>query len=225
MTVDLARELAGARAAQEALVGSLGELAGGLTDDVVRRPSLLPEWSVGHVLTHLARNAESHARMLVAARLGQVGEQYPGGFAARAADIEAGSGRGASALVADVVASAAELADAWAAMSDEAWAGTGRTPERDVPVAELPFHRWREVEVHRADLGLGFSWHEWSDDYVEAELARTLPGAAERTPDGRPVELAADVDRRHVVAWLLGRAAPPAGMPQLTPWQANPRRT
>src|SRR5204862_5680301 len=34
----------------------------GLGDADVRRPSLLPGWSGGHVLTHLARNPASHAR-------------------------------------------------------------------------------------------------------------------------------------------------------------------
>ena len=157
-----------------------------------------------------------------AARLGQVGEQYPGGFEQRDADIEAGAGRPATELVADVVHSASELADAWAAMTPAAWAGTGRTPEREMAVADLPFRRWREVEVHRADLGLAFGWQDWSEQYVEAELARTLPATSGRTPDGRPVELPTDLDRRHALAWLLGRAEAPPGLPSLTPWQASP---
>ncbi|MDP9404828.1 MAG: maleylpyruvate isomerase N-terminal domain-containing protein, partial [Actinomycetota bacterium] len=32
----------------------------GLGDDAVAGPSALPGWSVGHVLGHLARNADSH---------------------------------------------------------------------------------------------------------------------------------------------------------------------
>jgi uncharacterized protein (TIGR03083 family) len=40
----------------------------GLTDAGARRPSLLPGWTVGHVLTHLARNGDSHVRMLDGAR-------------------------------------------------------------------------------------------------------------------------------------------------------------
>jgi maleylpyruvate isomerase len=37
----------------------LGLLASfdGLTDEVAAGPSLLPDWSVGHVLTHIARSA------------------------------------------------------------------------------------------------------------------------------------------------------------------------
>lgn len=33
----------------------------------MRGPSLLPGWSVGHVLTHVARNADSHIRRTDAA--------------------------------------------------------------------------------------------------------------------------------------------------------------
>jgi len=44
----------------------------GLTDADARGPSLLPGWSVGHVLTHLARNADSLVRMLKAAARGDV---------------------------------------------------------------------------------------------------------------------------------------------------------
>ena len=36
----------------------------GLTDDQAREPSLLPGWSRGHVLTHLARNADAMVNLL-----------------------------------------------------------------------------------------------------------------------------------------------------------------
>ena len=71
-------------------------------DDVVGAPSLLPGWTVGHVLTHLARNADSHVRRTRAAIDGVMVDQYPGGMAERAADIEAGAGRTAVAVRADV---------------------------------------------------------------------------------------------------------------------------
>src|SRR5258708_2431063 len=44
----------------------------GLTDDEARRPSLLPGWTVGHVLTHIARNADGLARMFTGAQRGEV---------------------------------------------------------------------------------------------------------------------------------------------------------
>ena len=54
----------------------------GLTDDDARRASRLPDWTVGHVLAHVARNADSHVRRAEAATRGEVVEQYPGGWRA-----------------------------------------------------------------------------------------------------------------------------------------------
>ena len=215
------------------LIGALSQLA----DDDAHRPSLLPGWTVGHVLTHLARNAESHVRMLDAAARGEVADQYPGGNAQRAADIAAGAGRPAADLVADVMATVHALEAAWRSTPAEVWsAGVGRMGGGLVPVAELPFLRWREVEIHHVDLGLGYGVADWPDAYVEAELARSLaslparlaPGAAvtlhatdtgetwtvpEGATDARPVT----GDRRLLLAWVVGRAEDP-GLPSLKPW-------
>lgn len=203
----------------DAVAGAVGahrrlfETLAGVDDDMARRPSLLPDWSVGHVLTHLARNADSHVRMLEAARQGQAVAQYPGGFDQRAADIEAGAGRSAVVLVEDVRSSAARLEQAWAAMTPEAWDGHGLRAGGEVwPCRQLPFHRWREVEVHHADLGLAFSFAEWSEGYASAELEASLPNLPDRL-DG--------AGRRRLAAWLLDRAADPGPL-VLGPWQSNP---
>jgi len=81
----------------------------GLTDGDARRPSLLPDWTIAHTLTHIARNADSHVLMLEAASGGEIGAQYPGGMEQRNADIEAGAGRSAAELVADVADSNSRL--------------------------------------------------------------------------------------------------------------------
>ncbi|MFD0327451.1 maleylpyruvate isomerase N-terminal domain-containing protein [Streptacidiphilus monticola] len=47
-----------------------------LTDSEVREPSLLPEWTRAHVLTHIARAADSRTRLLTAARTGAQLPQY-----------------------------------------------------------------------------------------------------------------------------------------------------
>jgi len=44
------RQVEGLAASHQLLLERLG----GLTDDMVARPSLLPEWTVGHVLAHIA---------------------------------------------------------------------------------------------------------------------------------------------------------------------------
>lgn len=215
----------------------LGVTISRLTDAEVRRPSLLPGWTVGHVLAHLARNADSHVRMLEAAAHREVADQYAGGNAQRAADIEAGSGRPAVELVADVLATTAHLEAVWDATPEEAWrGGHGRVVSGMWPLADLPFRRWREVEVHHADLGLRYGTPDWPDGYVEVELARSVAGLAARLPTGAAVTVRAvetgdtwvvpegaaapqpvTGERRMLLAWLLGRGGP-AGLPPLGPW-------
>ena len=200
---DLQRDIAGATAAHRRLEAALGEL----TADEARAPSLLPGWSIGHVLTHLARNADSHTQMLAAAARGDRAVQYPGGMAQRTADIEAGAGRPVDALVADVHETHAALEAAWAASTPAVWATEGETVTGPVVLTDLPFRRWREVCVHHADLGLAFTWADWPADYVRLELQRLTMLYTSRLPmglTGLPVAaLAVPPNRR--VAWLLGR--------------------
>ena len=145
-------DIAGATAAHARLLAAVE----GLTDGDVGRPSLLPGWTVGHVLSHLARNADSHARILTAAAAGDSVEQYAGGRPARETGIEVGARRPVVELVDDVRSSAAGLEGLWGTLADEAWDGHGFNADGERwPCAQLPFHRWREVEVHLVDLGIG----------------------------------------------------------------------
>jgi maleylpyruvate isomerase len=57
--------------------GLLNVTAAALTDDQAGEPSLLPGWSRGHVLTHLARNADGLHNLLIWARTGAETPQYP----------------------------------------------------------------------------------------------------------------------------------------------------
>ena len=47
------------------------------------KPSVLPGWSIAHVLVHLARNADSHRRRIEASARGDMVDQYVGGIAGR----------------------------------------------------------------------------------------------------------------------------------------------
>ena len=184
------------------------ETLDGLDDATARRPSRLPDWTVGHVVTHLARNADSHVRMLEGAMAGRVVDQYEGGLEGRAADIAAGAGRPAAELVADLGRAIVDLEATWRRVAPEVWAagharmGTGEL----CPCAELPSRRWREVEIHRADLGLGPEPADWPDAYVELELPRALAQLPGRL---------SPADRAVLLAWLVGRADAP---PELPPW-------
>jgi maleylpyruvate isomerase len=198
------RDVMGAVAAHAQLASELSTL----TDEQAAQPSLLPGWSVGHVLTHIARNADGFTLMVAAANRGEVGTQYPGGTAQRNADIEAGAGRGAAALVADVVAASARLEAAWAATTDASRQAEGLTAAGPVSISGLPFRRRRETLVHHADLGLAYSWRDWPDDYVRLELAQLTMLWASRKPMGLttlPAAAMALSDHERA-AWLLGRA-------------------
>ena len=202
-------DIVGATAAHARLLGHLA----GLDDAAVARPSLLPGWTVGHLLTHLARNADSHVKMLEGAAAGEEVAQYDGGVAAREAAIEEGAGRTPAELVDDVRAACDRLERLWATIPDHAWAGHGLSGGGRRPCALLPFHRWREVEVHQADLGLGPTWDDWSDGYVSRELPRALATIPDRLAD--------PAARRRLTAWLLDRADSPGEL-VLEGWNVHP---
>jgi len=197
-------EIAGAAAAHQRLLAH----ADTLVDVDVTAPSLLPRWTVGHVLTHIARNADSMVRAFAAAASGTTTDRYPGGREERTADIEAGAGRPLQDQVADVRDTIWKLEQSWARLPAEAWGLVGTTMGEPEALADLPFKRWREVEVHHADLGLaGFTYDDWSGDYVRRELRRAEMAWAARRPMGL-TELPATAQAlppNERLAWLMGR--------------------
>jgi maleylpyruvate isomerase len=198
----------GCRASHRGLLDTVS----GLDESDARAPSRLEGWSRGHVLTHLARNADSHTRMLGAALTGEAVEQYAGGRQERAGAIEEGAGRPVSELRADVERSTGELEAAWSAMTPSAWDGHGLTRERPWPCRTLPYFRWREVEIHRVDLGLGYKVTEWPDEYVRRELPLLLATVPDRVADA--------AERRRLLAWLAGRAPSPGPL-DLAAWESR----
>lgn len=177
-------------------------------DNWVQQDSLLPGWTRAHVLTHLARNAEGLARLLESASRGEVGEQYPGGVAARNAAIEAGSQRSIREIVDDLRATTWALEAAWVATTSEGWHGQGRLSSGAViSVREVPFRRWREVEVHHADLGDDFTFADWSPTYVRFDLDQQTMLWTSRQPMGLTAlpEAALRLEPHARLAWLLGR--------------------
>ena len=204
---DPAEAIAGCRAAHRRLFATIRSI----DEATVRRPSRLPGWTVGHLLTHLARNADSHVRLLLAAERGEAVEQYAGGVEARAAAIEAGSGRPRDALVTDVGQSAIDLEAVWETTSAVGWAGQGLARGNPWDCLDLPFLRWREVEVHHVDLGLGYEATDWPEDYVERELRIATANLQDRVAD--------PVQRRRLLAWLLDRGPQPAL--DLDGWQSG----
>ena len=183
-----------------------------LVDADVRRASALPDWTVGHVLAHVARNADSHVRRTEATARGEVVEQYPGGYEGRAAEIEATARRPASDLIDDVRTSGAAVLAAWRAVSDDAWDGmTNDVGGRARPLWQLVARRWQELEVHVVDLGIGVTYQDWPDDFV----AVWLPRLRQHFGDDAPA--ATGLTDREQLAWLYGRLARP-DLPVLPPW-------
>jgi maleylpyruvate isomerase len=172
------------------------EVVATLTDGDVGAPSRLPDWTVGHVLTHLARNADGNTGMVEAAARGEIGDLYPGGRQQRADDIEAGAHRPVAEMAADLTRAVASLEAAWSALPDDAWDRPGRaTAGHELTMGEWVFRRWREVEMHLVDLGTDrYRPSDWPAAYVDEELRRAV------TDFG---------DQRGLLAWLTGRAGAP----------------
>ncbi len=167
-----------------------------LDDDAVGAPSLLPGWSRGHVLTHIARNADGLRNVVEWARTGVEKPAYSS-VEARNAAIEAGSGRSAAELEADVDASGERLLEAIAALPRDRRHVLVRTGSSriEAPAHDILWWRIREVCYHHVDLGIGYRF----EDLPTPVLIRGLDEAVERVRrnGGPPLWL----DTTDAVAW------------------------
>jgi len=196
--------LDGMREAHRALLSTIDGL--GASDLEV--PSLLPGWSRAHVLAHVAANADSFVGIVAAAGRGETAVQYAGGAEGRTAGIESGARMSASALLGWVRASSSELESALDAASDVAWRGEGASVAgARIPVADVPFRRWREVEVHHADLGLSYGHGDWPARFVREDLQVQEMRVLSRSSMGLTRLPAAVValPPHERLAWMLGR--------------------
>lgn len=236
-------------AALLALRASTADLVQGLltsqwSDADVAAPSLCEGWTRGHVLTHLARNADGITATLRGALHGEVVARYPDGLDARDAAISAGAGRPASVLISDVRDSAERLDRVLGAVQDaDGWA---LPTERDHPAAHWLLARWKEVEIHRVDLAGDYDPCRWPPLLVAQLLPPAAEGLPKRTsgplrvtvatsgsvvPDlvgrtwtvdgpGKPAEVTGP--DWALLAWLVGRPAAVAGAlpdpPELSAW-------
>lgn len=189
-----------------------------LSDDDVRAPSALPGWTRGHVITHLARNADALTNLIHGAEAGEVRSMYPS-QEQRDAVIEEGARRSAAELHEDAVASAGRWHEAANELHvSHADALCSRLPGGPTwPVSEVCPMRLTEVEVHHADLGLGYGPEDWPAEFLSSlmqrrqqELLETGPAfhwfvdeTGERFSSGEGPQVtgrAADL-----VWWLIGR--------------------
>ncbi|MFI9616154.1 maleylpyruvate isomerase family mycothiol-dependent enzyme [Streptomyces sp. NPDC052023] len=155
---DHVRDLASVRDATERLLTAAAKL----DNAAVTEPSRLPGWSRGHVLAHLARNADALVNVLEGRPMYVSAE-------ARDADIERDTPRPLAAQLADVRDSAArfqELGDVPADWSRTVELRNGVTDS----ASRVPFRRWAEVELHHVDLGIGYELEDLSAEFSEREI-------------------------------------------------------
>ncbi|MFF6996985.1 maleylpyruvate isomerase family mycothiol-dependent enzyme [Streptomyces sp. NPDC008313] len=157
--IDHERDLASLRDATDRLLSA----AAALDNAAVGGLSRLPGWSRGHVLAHLARNADALVNVLAGRPMYESGE-------ARDSDIERDAPRPLDAQLADLRESAARFQEAGAAPAD--WSRTVelRNGVKD-SASRIPFRRWIEVELHHVDLGIGYELEDLPDEFTEREIA------------------------------------------------------
>ncbi len=192
-----------------------------LSDRQVGAATLVPPWTRGHVITHVARAGDSLCRLLTWAQTGVETPQYAS-MDARAAEIEAGAARPVAELVADVIDSTARFEAAVRALSPAAWQAEVRMRTRELRTPATLVPTWlRELEVHHADLAAGYTFadvppaaaHWIIKDIIEAQRSRegTTPLRIEATDTGLTQELGAGGPvitgtQADLLAWLTGRS-------------------
>jgi maleylpyruvate isomerase len=179
--------------------------AGGLDPARLAGPSRLPGWTRGHVLSHLARNADALVNLLTWARTGTEARMYASP-AERTDGIEAGAGRALPEQLADLTAAGQRFAAAAAAVPPERRTFTVLSGQgREIPASEVPWLRVREVWLHLVDLDAGDGI-----DAIPADVAWTLAADVAGWMSAR-TEATADLKTEGRDAIRLGPAGGPAG--------------
>jgi maleylpyruvate isomerase len=156
--------------------------------DAFAAPALLPEWTIGHVVTHLARNADGLRRVLVGAKVGEQLQPYASPQA-RVNDIESGALRSTGTIATDYREASSRLMEAIESLPHAVWQsevdlGRGGPTTADVVLAA----RLGEVELHHHDLGVDDGLALLDDDH-SLLLLRALLRSYVRTRDVPPMRL------------------------------------
>jgi maleylpyruvate isomerase len=200
-------------------------------------PALLPDWTIGHVVTHLARNADGLRRVLVGAKVGEQLQPYASPQA-RVDDIESGALRSTETIATDYRQAGARLMETIESLPHPIWQsevdlGRGGPTTADVVLAA----RLGEVELHHHDLGVDGGLALLDDPHALL-LLRALLRSYVRTRDVPPMRLQPagaesivirDGEQeiagtpRDLVGWLSGRGDGCAlrttgALPQLPSW-------
>jgi maleylpyruvate isomerase len=209
--IDHGHDLASVRDATDRLLTAAAKL----DNASVAEPSRLPGWTRGHVLAHLARNADALVNVLEGRPMYITAQ-------ARDSDIERDALRPLDVQLADLRDSAARFEATGSAPAD--WSRTVELRNGVTDSASrVPFRRWVEVELHHVDLGIGYELEDLPAEFAERETDFLVERFAGRT-DVPPTRLT-DGTR----AWRTGREAADAEVtvtgsaPDLLGWLAGRR--
>lgn len=173
----------------------------GMPDPAYAEPSLLPDWSRGNVVAHVALNAEGLAAALRGLTEGRSVPMYAS-LDARNSDIATLGSAEPEAIRSRLLGAVTDFSHAVKAVPEEAQdVEIDRVP--GVPAfraAEVPLMRHREVEIHHADLGLAYSHADWPPAFA----VRLIDSMALRELEEPFTVHAVDQDRR----WHLGEGGP-----------------
>lgn len=210
--------------------------------------TVLPDWTRAHVVAHLALNAEGMAGVLEGLRDGEATSMYVSDVR-RDGDIDELAAADPATIRERLHDGAARFAGVVRRVPAEAWSGTfDRLPGvSPMPAGVIPGMRLREVEIHHADLGAGFSHRAWPAGFV-ADLLDTM--AVDHAASGPFRVTATDLGRTWQVGdangaedgpevtgtgadlgwWLVGRERSPElrcdadDLPEIGPWRRSPLR-
>ena len=153
--------------AVEQATARLFEVIDRMDDTIVRGPSGLTDWTRGHVLTHLARNADALVNLLTWAKTGVVHETYTS-RQDRNADIEQGATRPLWLMREDLIAACDRFKAAAAAVDTSNWQTEVTSSRGELILAyQIPWIRLREVWVHLMDLDQDVWFDQIPDEHLE----------------------------------------------------------
>ena len=164
---------------------------GGLDDAAVLAPSGCAGWTRGHVVTHLARNADALRRLTRTVLTGERTPMYASDEA-RDQEIEQGADRPAREQEDDLRLACERFAGYAEPLGTEDWLGDEQVTARagrTLAARDLPWMRLREVVVHHLDLDAGFGYDALPPDLLHDLL---LDQAARLGAGGVAVRLVSD---------------------------------
>lgn len=215
------------------------------SDDDIREPSVLPDWSRAQLFAHLRGVSFGLARQLEYAKRKELVEMYDGGMDGRNADIAKYAALEQPELLTELEASLGRLAAALDSLDDSDLAT--KTSYRNGTVVDAVHAAWRELVIHHSDLLIGASSKDWSPLFCRHLFSFLEARVPEKTrlvlqPLGsQPVTLSngntsgksyvITGQLNDIAAWLAGRqplgqvdafaAADAIELPVLLPWPSG----